>query len=102
MPAQSLRPQTESALRRTAASCVERNIGVQQKWNVVAPYVQITAIDVCYVGQGIQIFDLRTIRRVHHRPVLSIRDALNLLEWFALGILNHRVIEFLAAHEING
>src|ERR1700675_4083466 len=75
---------------------------MQQEGHVVARDVQIALVNVGYVGQGIEILNLRPVGSMHALTMFQIRNAQNFLERLALCILHDRVVEFLASHEIDG
>ena len=101
MSAQSLRPQAERALRRAAARGVERNVGMQQERHVVTRNVEIALVDVGDVRQRIQILNLRRVRIVHDLAILQERNAGNLFQRLALGVVDHGVVKLLAGNEID-
>ncbi len=59
-------------------------------------------VNVGDVGQGIEVLNLRPVGIVHDRAVLPVRNSQNLLQRLALRELDHGVIKFLAADEIDG
>src|ERR1700726_4567447 len=54
------------------------------------------------MGQGIQVLKLRPVGIMPNRSILPVRSPENLVDRLAVGKFLHRVIEFLAYHEING
>ena len=101
MSAQSLRPQAERALRRTAARGVKRDVGVQQERHVVTGHVEIALVNVGDVRKRIQILNLRRIRIVHDLAVLQEGNAGNVFQRLAFGVVDHGVIKLFAGHEID-
>ena len=101
MAAQGLGPQTKCALRRTSTGGVKRDVRVEQERYVVTLYVQIAPINISHVGEGIQVFYLRTIRCVNHRSVVAVGDPQNLIQRLTLGKLHDRIIELAADDEID-
>ena len=73
----------------------------KQKWNIVAPQVEIAMIDIGDVGQGIQILNLRPVRIVHHRAISSEKRFPEYRRAACLARTRHRIVEFFAADEIN-
>ena len=102
MSAQSLWPQAECTLSRTATRRIERNIGIQQEWNVVARDVKVALVNVGHMRQGVQILDLGSIGIMDDLAVLSIGDTQDLIQRLANRVVNDRVVKFLAANEIDG
>ena len=101
MSAQRLRPQAEGALRRAAARRVERDVRIQQERHVVPRDVEIALVNVGDVRQRVEILNLRRIGIVNDLAIFQERNAGNLLERLALGVVDDRVVEFLAANEID-
>ncbi len=101
MSHERLRPEAERALRRAAAGGVERNVGMQQKRHVVILDVEIALVDFGDMRQRVEILNLRSVGIVHDFSILQKRNAGNLRQRLALGVIDHGVVEFLAANEIN-
>src|SRR5882724_1792985 len=96
-----LRPQTECALCGTAARRVQRNVGIEQEWNVITAYVQIAVVNVGHVRQRVQILQLRTIGGVCDYAIFPVGNSQNVFKGFALGKFFDRIVEFLADDKIN-
>ena len=101
MPAERLRPQAERALRRAAARGVERDERIQQERHVVPGDVEIALVDVSDVRQRVEILNLRRVRIVDDLAVLQEGNSGNLFQRLAVGEVDDRVVEFLAADEID-
>src|SRR5262249_3185759 len=99
---ESLRPKAEGALRRAPARGVQRYERIQQEWNVIARDVEVTLVYISNVGQGIEVFDLRTIGIVHDTSILPVGDAENLIERLTLRELYDRVVELFSANKVDG
>ncbi len=74
---------------------------MKQEWNVVAADIEVLAVNVRYVRQSIQVLDGWPVGIVHDHAVFAIGNPKNLFERLALRIFNDRVIEFLAADDID-
>src|SRR5580658_4218364 len=99
--AQSLRPEAKRALCGATTGGVERNVRVKQEWDVVFRHVQITAIDLGHMGQGIEILNLRAVGSMNDRSIVSVRDPQDFFQRLAICELAGRVVELLAHHEID-
>ena len=57
---------------------------------------------LCQIGKiGAIGANLRTIGGVRDAPVLAIGDTEDLVEWFALGVLDNGIIKFLTADKVD-
>ena len=81
-----LRPHAEGAKRRAAARGIERNVRIQEKWNVVAFDLQVALVNVGSERKRIQLrgMQLRARRVVNDLAVFAIADAQNFAEWVCL------------------
>ena len=103
MAAQRLRPQAERTLRRAAASGVQRDVRIEQEWNVVARHIEIALVNVNHIGQRIEICDVGPVRIVNHFTAgIQIGGSQNFVQRLAVGELHGREVEFATNDEVDG
>ena len=101
MTAQGLRPEAEGALGGASASGVKRDERIEQEWDIVAANVEVAAIDVGDMRERIEIVDGRAVGIVHDLSIFAVGNAEDFVERFSLRVFDDRIIEFLAADDVD-
>src|SRR5712672_155209 len=98
-----LRPHAESAQRGTATSGIERDEGMQQKWDVIVFNLEVALVNVGGKRKGVQLggVQLRALRVVYDPAILAITDAQNVAERLAVRVFDDGVIELAAGHKFD-
>src|SRR6202011_5836494 len=96
MPGMRLRPQAESAHRRTAPRGVKRDVRIQKKRNVVTSKIQIALIYLGHPRKLIQVLDDAAFRIVHNLAILAVANAGQFRKRRTLGVVGDLVVEFAA------
>src|SRR5439155_24032931 len=76
---------------------------MEQEWNVVVLDHKIAFENFCRERQAVEIFRLQTRpRRIQmDAAILAIARTRNLIDWFAFGKFNDRMVEFTGNNEID-